>query len=407
MHNNCLSRNENKELLFFCSYIIFIGYNIFCNSFFLQYIEGYWKYCILLCGMMIIAHELIFFKLSYKELIILIVISGMCLLILLSAGGVQQNSVAMMFIYAYTGRNISFGKIARVTIYTSGICLVVIICSSLVGIIPNYVEHSDYRYREYLGFLYALFAPTILANITALYVYIKKETLTWLHFGVLIVMNTLLYVKTDSRLTYFMSVLLLIIAMLIRKKPNVLLKSKVISFCMVCSYLICAITSYYVTVIYDASIHWMVKLNDILGGRLYLGQTSLKNEGITLTGNSKLNLVGNGLDMYGRKSTNLYNYVDCFYIQVTQRFGIVFFVIFIMLITVVLYKCLLSKNVYYLMIMATIAVHCMIDDLLFYPYNNTLWIAMVGILIGMNENNSNKKKKFLNLGKNRNTIGLL
>ena len=151
----------------------------------------------------------------------------------------------------------------------------------------------------------------------------------------------------------------------------------------------------------------MVKLNDIMGGRLYLGQISLKKEGVTLFGNSKLNLVGNGLDMYGRKNTNPYNYVDCFYIQVTQRFGIIFFVIFIVLIAVVLYKCLLSKNIYYLLIMTTVAIHCMIDDLLIYPYNNTFWIAMVGFLINVNDDYGNNTKTFLISGKNRNTIGLL
>lgn len=99
-------------------------------------------------------------------------------------------------------------------------------------------------------------------------------------------------------------------------------------------------------------------------------------------GNKNLVFVGNGLDMYGGKSTGMYNYVDCLYIQVVQKYGLILFIIVLFAITYALYRSYLAGDVYYLIIMTFIAGHCIIDDLPLYFYNNTFWLGIGPLLFG-------------------------
>ncbi len=124
-----------------------------------------------------------------------------------------------------------------------------------------------------------------------------------------------------------------------------------------------------------------------MGNRLNLGQYSLLEYGISAWG-KQIAWVGNGLDVYGNRATGSYLWVDCLYVQVLQRYGVIFFDYFL-ISNDNYYVGLLSekKNYMLLILLSLIAVHCMIDDLQLYLHYNTFWFAIGSLLLGR----SNKK----------------
>ena len=97
--------------------------------------------------------------------------------------------------------------------------LFIIISLSLVGVIPNYeFDAGSSRPRFFLGFGYALFPPAYFFNIAALILYLKKDKVNIVLIFVEALVNYWLYIKTDSRLSYGLT-LLVIIASLVIKIP--------------------------------------------------------------------------------------------------------------------------------------------------------------------------------------------
>jgi hypothetical protein len=95
----------------------------------------------------------------------------------------------------------------------------------------------------------------------------------------------------------------------------------------------------------------------------------------------RIEWLGNGLDAFGNSTTGVYTYVDCLYIKILQRYGIIFTVVLAALMCWSMYKLYKRREYHILLISATVAVHCVLDDLSFALHYNTFWIAMGLVLI--------------------------
>ena len=144
---------------------------------------------------------------------------------------------------------------------------------------------------------------------------------------------------------------------------------------MVFSFILCSIFSLVTTINYDYSNPYMSKLNEILGRRLYLGHISLDMYPINLLGHDT-KYIGNGLDMYGNKTSGTYFYVDCLYLNLLEKYGLIFTVILLLLLTYSLSNTLKEKDYFLLVILTFFALHGIIDDLEIYIYYNTFWFII-------------------------------
>ena len=367
------------EGLFFVSYSVFLLYMIFCTSFYLIYIDNLWKPVFVMCIGLLAVYELVKEKVSWKNVLIISVICLLIINIIRITGGREQLSIACLLLYMYSARDISFRKIARITMAISIFALAVIVLSAYIGIIPNYIAAGD-RKREYLGFLYALYSSTLLSNITLLWVYLKKEKMTFLGTVLWGGVNLFFFIKTNSRLCFCLTILMLVIGLLLKKGRGFLWRRKLICCVMVFSFNIVAILSYWITKKYNSLIGWQYRLNKALGSRLSLGQESLRQIGISWFGIKGIKWVGNGLNKYGETSKEAYLFVDNYYIQVMQRFGLVFLILTLIVLTYAAYKAYRCKDMYLLCIFSLLAVHFMVDNLYMYMQYNAFWI-LVGIII--------------------------
>jgi hypothetical protein len=367
---------KGGDLLFFLAYGLFLVAGIFSTTLYYKYYVGtLHKVIIVSVLLLLIGKELCENRATRKAVFGLVVSAGLLLLV----DRIGSITVAVMFILIWTARKIEFRRIAKFTLIISAALFVFIVCSSYLGIVENVqTTRANGAVRHYLGFRYSLFGPAILYNITTLYLYIKKVKIRWVEILILFAINYWVYRQTDSRLSFYLTVLVMAVCVVLKYFPDILEKRRLLCFGMICSFWISAFVSIGLMAVYDSNVSWMSSLNNFLGTRLSLGQNSILEYGITVFG-QRVSWNGWGLDANGEvssQSLSNYNYVDCGYLSVLQHYGVFVSLICLVALTAAMVKCYRKKNYYLLVLLTFIAIHAMIDDLVIYLFYNTLWFAV-------------------------------
>lgn len=367
-----LEKSSLKNLLFYFSYSIYLGYNLLDTSFYSKNINVFGNLLIIIVLVMLIFKEVIDFKVNSRDLTLFIILAII--------GGLFFNymgyNYAMLSFFVYSARNVNTTTIVKISYRISLVLLIFIIVSSYLGWITNYITYDGGRKREYVGFRYSLFGPAILCNIIFLKVYLEKDNIKWRTLMFLIIGNYALYEFTDSRLTFGLGMLLLILTILIKlfSKFKRVLMNKI----LIGSYVVSGLLSLYFTIGYNHLSEWHSNINEFLGGRLSLGYSTLKYYGYGLLG-KRITLVGNGLDVDGYITTETYDYVDNLYIQLLLKLGLLFLVIFILGMTIVMWRVYRLNDIYLYIIFSLLALHGIIDDLMILPQYNSFWFVIAAL----------------------------
>lgn len=380
-----LDKPKSDEFFFFVAYSLFLTFTILSTSLYYRYLHGKpFQLMYVVCAGLLFLQELQYVLDSRRELVGLIVAGALFSIAFLVADGALQRSIACIFMFCYCARRIPFQKIARFTLWFSGALVLLILVSAWTGVIENHqaVQYVNgrKRVREYLGFRYALFPAAHLLNMTSLWIYLKKDRLPVTGAVLWGLLNYWVYVRTDSRTSFVIALFLLTAALLLRFLPRVLDKLQPLNWLMALSFPICAGISICLTMGYDKTVPWMAKLNSSLSDRLSLGLRSLDTYGFKLLW-QEIEWVGNDLNAFGQPTVGSYNYVDCLYVKVLQRYGVIFLVLFLLLVTLALIRALRRRDYHLLILMTTIAAHCMLDDLSLYLHYNTFWLALGALLL--------------------------
>lgn len=367
-----LEKSSLKNLLFYFAYSIYLGYNLLDTSFYSKNINVFGNLLIIIVLVMLIFKEVIDFKVNSRDLTLFIILAII--------GGLFFNymgyNYAMLPFFVYSARNMNTATIVKISYRISLVLLIFIIVSSYLGWITNYITYDGGREREYVGFRYSLFGPAILCNIIFLKVYLEKDNIKWRTLMFLIIGNYALYEFTDSRLTFGLGMLLLILTILIKlfSKFKRVLMNKI----LIGSYVVSGLLSLYFTIGYNHLSEWHSNINEFLGGRLSLGYSTLKYYGYGLLG-KRITLVGNGLDVDGYITTETYDYVDNLYIQLLLKLGLLFLVIFILGMTIVMWRVYRLNDIYLYIIFSLLALHGIIDDLMILPQYNSFWFVIAAL----------------------------
>ena len=369
-----------KELPFFLAYGIFLLVSLLSTSLFSKYIAGS-RYSLVLLGCMgIAAVGEIFLSSTYNhKQQIALCITAASYGIVSYASGTLFTTIGVIPIFIFTGRRIDFNKIARFTFWVTLGMMIFIMLSAELHIIDNLqVTSRAGRKRDFLGFRFPLNSATLACNITALFVYYKKDHIKIKEMLLLLAFNIYLYVRTDSKLCFYSSVFILVLAFILKYKYEFMCRRKLLTGFLVGSYVLAFVVSLVFALSYDKNIQWMKELNRATEDRLYYANLSLERYGVTLFGED-IPWVGYGTDSSGKVVYYVhlaYFYVDNMYIQVMQRYGVVFITLFLALFTATIYKSRKNNDIYAVFILAIIAIKCVIDNLSFYLYYNTFWMLI-------------------------------
>lgn len=376
-----LDRLTADDRLYFLSYGLFLIISILSNSFYYRYFEG--KPCMwlqIICMLILVGYEYRNGFLRAQQWVPGLIMVGMTMISLRVAQGSMTRLVPMMFPYIYCGRRIPFAKIVRFTLKYTIITVSLVVFSGYLGLIDNVVMFKSGRVREFLGFRYALYLPGILLNVTLMWVYLRKDTISVLGALFWGVVNWYAYYMTDSRISFVIAEVLLVVALLMKWLPKVVEKLRPLWAALIPTFLLCGVVSVVMCYLFDGSIPWMRRINSVLEGRLNLGQHSIEKYGVKLFG-QMIEWVGNGLDSAGNSVDAMYDYVDCLYVKILLQDGVVFSVLLTIFLTWAMYRLWKRREYLILVICAAVAIHCVLDDLSFALHYNTFWIAMGFALI--------------------------
>lgn len=286
-----------------------------------------------------------------------------------------------LVLLVYCARHMNFRIVAKETLWLSLVVLFLTILACKIGIIRNYRTvtygaNGAVRAREYLGFLYALIPAQIMFNITCLVVYLKGKSFNLIDALFLSLVNFYIYVKTDSRLSFFLTICLVLAVVLINfvqiRRFFLLLFERVAPAVFVCCFGI----SWIITANYPKLGSIGNRLNSLLGGRLWLGFSAISKYGTSLLG-QKVSFIGNGLTAEGHlNKSGVYNYVDCLYVRLPVLYGWVFTALFVAGMTLVIIAALKNKDIYLCLVLVVIALHCVVDDLSIRPQYCAFLILM-------------------------------
>lgn len=373
--NIVIRRDSLKNMLFYIPYVAYLLYSLLNTSFYAKYINSYGKILFAFCVLLLILKEFLGARFTSRDgilALVLMVITGYFYMYF----GLTQT---LLPIFIYSARNMEVNKILRISYIISVFMLVFIILSSYLGIIQNYIYYSALRERQYLGFRYALYPSSILCNIIFLKVYLEKENISWLSLICLLAANYVLFQYTDSRLTFILGVALIVFSTIMKKSQK--FREILLNRTFIWSFLVLALLSIYATINYDYLSDWQSDLNEALGGRLSLGNSTLKFYGYGLFGKT-LSLSGNGLDENGMLNTSTYDYVDNLYVLLLLRAGIIFLFIFLVAMTIIMKKIYIQKDSYLYIIFILLAFHGIIDDLIMLPQYNSFWFVVAALFMG-------------------------
>lgn len=374
--NIVVERSLIKKTILYIAYSVYLILGIIESSFYAIYVQNYSKIILLSCIILLVLGESITFRVNYKDMMLGIVLIACFVYLYLFIG----LGVSLIPLFMYSTRNIDITGIIKISYIISVTLLIIIILSSYLGVIENYIYHDTTRERQYLGFRYALYPSSILCNIIFLKVYLEKERISWKSIILLLILSYILYALTDSRLTFVLGLLILVFSAVNKIIPSIC--EKILSRLLIFSYVFVGIISLYFTLDYNHLIDWQENLNEILGGRLSLGYSTLEFYGYGLFGR-KVELVGNGLDANGIVNSSSYNYVDNLYVQLLLKTGVLFLVFFIICMTYVTYLTYKQKNLYLYVILVVLALHGLIDDLILQIQYNSFWLLITPVIYGI------------------------
>ena len=382
MNKYAVKKNSINNFLFYFAFIMYLFVTIINASFYAKYLPiDSIKYTMIFTIVLLIFKELLSKKSKFREWIYLLLILLLTYFVFRNLSG--QFAILPLFIFIYSSRDVDLNNIMKIAYYESLSLFLIILVSSKLGIITNYIEYGG-RIREYLGFRYSLYGSVLLFNITALDLYIHKEKTGLIRCIVWLLINIIIFKLTDSRLAFYLSLLLITFSYIISNFNKAIEKEKIIKLLFCMSFIISSIFSIYTTFNFNPNISYYDQANEFLGNRLYYGNLAIHEYGVNLFGHD-LVFRGNGLNIDGSRSIGTYNYVDCLYVMLLLRYGIVFLIIFIGILTATCIYLYRKKEYYLLLLMAILALHGIIDDLMIYLYYNTFWLVIGKMILNQNK----------------------
>lgn len=361
---------ENKKYFFWLAYIIYLTELLIYGSM-IGEISSFKIYFaiirnvsyVLICMKVFI--DFFYGEYSKREILIL-TIGTTFLLILTKMSG--DKSLLIYWIFIIAAHDIELKKIVKAAIGVHLICMMVIIGSSLLGIVEDklFTQGGD-RIRASLGYKYTTDSSNFLLHITLMYIYLKGEKISWESIGVLGVCNILLFKLTDTKSAYILIWVALGFAILLKgvkkfRTNNIIYKTGSIVVVPTLAGIMI-----FLTIFFDKQITWLSRLNLILNGRLELGSNAYKTYGLHLLGQ---NIRWVGASSYLSNPSQIYNYVDSSYVQNLLNYGIIFIIMVCIFFIVYGYMAGKKNDIYLMFILVIVAIHSALDpQLLWMAYN--------------------------------------
>ena len=295
-----------------------------------------------------------------------------------------------LILFTVALKDIDYNKL--ITIFTTfiGISLLIIILGSLTGVLNNLIYISEQRTKR---ISFGIHHPTNFASYVLYFffawTFLRKNKIGYIEICLMYIFSYYIYFFCDARtnticLISFASFLLIykIICNHFRKKSkNNIDIPKWLSFILALAVPLCALVSIIVSYIYSPNNSLLAKINDLLSNRLHFGHKTFNTFDIKLFG-QHIKMNGDGgfsspwynYNSFGKSG---YNFIDSSYLSILFRYGLFVFICVIVLFTMTSFVARKQHDYITLIIIAIIAVHCIMEHhLLDFNYNPFMFLLV-------------------------------
>lgn len=271
----------------------------------------------------------------------------------------ELSSVFLVALFMLSGYLVKTDYVIKCYIIIASVVVGGIVLLFCLGILPYEYTNVGGRFRLKMGFEYTTYLANFFFHILLAYCAVKKKNIGIVETIVILIINYVIMALTDTRAA-FASVLLLIFLLWMVKAVPFLFETKLFKVGMIISMPIFAVTSICTALFYNGSISWMSEINEIVTGRLFLGNKAINMYGISLIGQP----IEWNTD-YVMDWQRDFQFVDSSYLNIALNFGILLLVIIVFGFTYLMFKAMKEKKYVLCIAILMLGLHSLSDPQLF------------------------------------------
>ncbi|MCR5128917.1 MAG: hypothetical protein K6B69_12545 [Lachnospiraceae bacterium] len=272
---------------------------------------------------------------------------------------------ALILMVACCGRE--FKKIARTGMGLSILVLILVFLMSGAGIWPDYIDERNGFSRHAFGTFHCTDLAAQWGYMIFLYVFLKDGLLKWYDYLGILFLTVLNFALVDGRNTYLCVILLLIGCVLhsVNKKKHVelpKLPGKIWTGILTLSFVIMAAVYFILNATYTDSPDVFYNRFGVFGSLAFrLKVTANVTRVLPFSWFGKYFLqMGAGFGV-NAQHTGMYTFLDCSYMRVYVMYGVVAFVLFLLIFTGIQWRLKKEKQFFRMFILAVVALHCFME----------------------------------------------
>lgn len=312
------------------------------------------------------------------------VILGLYILFSMASSRNGYEEYMYLLILIIGARGISFKKLIKVYAAVTAVLLIITIAAALSGYIENLTYYQEGRRTRYaFGINYPTDFSAILFYLILAWFYIRGRKLKYIELGIAGLLGIFVYWFCDAR----MNTICIIGASLVfavhkffskkaEKKQKEYRICKPISMLLILSGILCSLVMTGLTMLYSPNNPIIAFIDNALSSRLRLGHKGIDIYGFTLWGQN-IPMIGLGSTT---KDVDFYFFLDSSYIYNLLQFGLLIAVLLLAAWTMISGKAYIKKEWELLLILAIIAVQCMVEHHMVSVAFNPFWMALLGEL---------------------------
>lgn len=362
----------NKERIFFIGFSLYLIQAFIRTTMYKEIIPFSILKLIKTIAIILVLVEIITDKYTIKKIIIIIgtlVFFGFSLM---------ESTYSILLEYSILiigAKDISFRKIVKIFFYIELPLLLITIISSQIGIIQDLVYYrSDHNtYRHSFGVVYPTDFVAHVFFLCLAYMYIKGRDVKWYQIVIISLIAIITYYLCDTRLDSICIAMLCLLGL--QYKFNLIkYKNIIIKYGLIFSFLICEVISIYMTINYDPSNDIHFNVNDMLSGRLRIGNMMYNDYGVKMFGQY---IEDHGWGGSLTFNYDVYNYIDCSYLRILLKYGLVISILITIINIIISIKFYKTKNYDLLLVSLLIAINSIVaQHYIDFSYNFLLLVYL-------------------------------
>ena len=269
-----------------------------------------------------------------------------------------SDYVFIMTIFVVAAKNVEYSLICKTASLFCILSIAGVVIMSLIGLLPNIIQERSYSFgltveRRSFGFQHVNFlGGYVLLSVTCI-LYLRKDRICILDYAALILLAATLYFYINSKTS---AALLAITSFLLYLAQHHLSRQILVALCI--ALIACAIgLSFILPNIYSQSNDIIVLIDEILSKRLSFDAMFLNKYPILPFG-QELELVSS---LEAARTGQSMSVLDNTYLHLLLRFGLVTFVLYLVMYIMLLRKAIRNGN-YTLLVMCTAILVCGIAE---------------------------------------------